>query len=174
MVFCVGHNFYSAVTLGVAFWYFKGTFFRNIQKKYRGMGLFAHFFVSEVLSHLKQPHLISTERTLEISRQRGIGQTLDDLDKKILQNLSVGTSSYEELAKTCNVSRNTVYRRIASLENKGIIKSVLQCSINLEELDITPITIGAKILQSEQEKAVRLLSANSHVRLLLRTYGDST
>jgi DNA-binding Lrp family transcriptional regulator len=95
------------------------------------------------------------------------------LDKKILRNLSVGTSSYEELARTCNVSRNTVYRRIAALESKGIIKNIIQCSINLEQLDITPITIGAKILQSEQEKAVRLLAVNRNVRLLMRTYGDS-
>jgi DNA-binding Lrp family transcriptional regulator len=123
---------------------------------------------------VRQHHLISAERPLGISGQRGIwAKTLDVLDKKILQNLSVGTSSYEELAKTCNVSRNTVYRRIAALENKGIIKNIIQCSINLEQLDITPITIGAKILQAEQEKAVRLLSVNSHVRLLMRTYGDS-
>ena len=99
-------------------------------------------------------------------------QTLDVLDKKILRNLSVGTSSYEELARVCSVSRNTVYRRIAALENRGIIKNIIQCSINLDQLDITPITIGAKILPTEQEKAIRLLSVNRNVRLLLRTYGD--
>ena len=89
------------------------------------------------------------------------------MDKKILRNLSVGTSSYEELARTCNVSRNTVYRRIAALESKGIIKNIIQCSINLEQLDITPITIGAKILQSEQEKAVRLLAVNRNVTMIV-------
>lgn len=46
---------------------------------------------------------------------------IDDLDKKILQNLSVGVESYQQLAKTCNITRNKLYRRIASLENRGII-----------------------------------------------------
>ena len=97
---------------------------------------------------------------------------LDDLDKKMLQYLSVGTCSYEELARLCNVTRNTVYRRISALENKGIIKNVLNCIVNLEQLDISPVCIGARIAQSEQDKALNLLAAHSSVRLLWRTYGD--
>ena len=98
--------------------------------------------------------------------------SLDDLDMKILQYLSVGTSSYEELARTCNVTRNTVYRRIATLENKGIIKNTLNCIVNLEQMDITPLTVGAKIPQISQDKAINLLVANHAVRFLWRTYGD--
>jgi DNA-binding Lrp family transcriptional regulator len=98
--------------------------------------------------------------------------TLDDLDTKILQYLSVGTSSYEELAHTCNVTRNTIYRRIAALENKGIIRNTLNCIVNLEQMDITPVTIGAKIPQIIQDKTINLLVANHAVRFLWRTYGD--
>jgi DNA-binding Lrp family transcriptional regulator len=98
--------------------------------------------------------------------------TLDDLDKKILQYLSAGTSSYEELARTCNVTRNTVYRRIAALENKGIIKNTLHCVINLEQMDITPVTIGVTIPRVKEDKAINLLATNKNVRFLWRTYGD--
>jgi DNA-binding Lrp family transcriptional regulator len=98
--------------------------------------------------------------------------TLDDLDKKLVQYLSVGTASYEELARLCNVTRNTVYRRIAALENKGIIRNTIRCTINLDQLDISPVCIGAKIAQSEQDKALNLLAAHLNVRLLWRTYGD--
>jgi DNA-binding Lrp family transcriptional regulator len=97
---------------------------------------------------------------------------LDDLDKKILQYLSAGTSSYEELARTCNVTRNTVYRRIASLENRGIIKNTLNCIINLEQMEITPITIGVTIPQTDLDKAINILTTNKNIKFLWRTYGD--
>ena len=97
---------------------------------------------------------------------------LDHLDRKIIQFLSSGTCSYEELARTCNVTRNTVYRRIAALENKGIIKNTLSCVVNLEQMDITPVTIGVRISQSNIDKAIKLLATNGSVRFLWRTYGD--
>ena len=97
---------------------------------------------------------------------------LDDLDKKILQYLSAGTSSYEELARTCNVTRNTVYRRISSLENRGIIKNTLNCIINLDQMDITPITIGVTIPQTDLDKAINILTTNKNIKFLWRTYGD--
>jgi DNA-binding Lrp family transcriptional regulator len=96
----------------------------------------------------------------------------DELDKKIIQHLSVGTSSYEELAHQCNVTRNTVYRRISLLQEKGVIKNTLQCIVNLEQMNITAINIGAKMLQLNQDKAVKQLSNNKNVKLLWRTYGD--
>ncbi len=96
----------------------------------------------------------------------------DNLDKKILQHLSNGTSSYEELAHQCNVTRNTVYRRISLLEEKGVIKNTLHCIINMEQMDITTVNIGAKILQINQDKAIMLLSKHKNVKFLWRTYGD--
>jgi len=96
----------------------------------------------------------------------------DDLDRKIIQHLSVGTCSYEDLAHQCNVTRNTVYRRISILQEKGVIKNTLHCIVNLEQMGITAINIGAKILQVNQDKAVKELSNNKKVKLLWRTYGD--
>jgi DNA-binding Lrp family transcriptional regulator len=97
---------------------------------------------------------------------------IDHLDRRIIQFLSSGTCSYEELARTCNVTRNTVYRRIAALENKGIIKNTLSCIVNLEQMDLTPVTIGTRISQNNIDQAIGLLSTNRNVRFLWRTYGD--
>ena len=97
---------------------------------------------------------------------------LDDLDKKILQHLSTGISSYEELARACDVTRNTVYRRIASLENKGIIKNTVRCIVNFDQLDITPVIIEAVVPVAEQDRVFNLLTENANVRFLWRTFGD--
>jgi DNA-binding Lrp family transcriptional regulator len=97
---------------------------------------------------------------------------LDNLDKRIIQYLSLGTNSYQELARACNVTRNTIYRRIAALENNGIIKNTLHCVLNLEQMDITPVNIGVRIQQTNQDKAIKLLKINKNVRFLWRTYGE--
>ncbi len=97
---------------------------------------------------------------------------LDELDRKIVQCLSLGTSSYEELAQTCSVTRNTIYRRIAALENEGIIENTLRCIINFKQMDITPVIIGARVLENNHEKAVYLLTNNKNVKFLWQTYGD--
>jgi len=72
----------------------------------------------------------------------------------------------------CRVTRNTVYRRIASLENRGIIKNTIRCIINLDQIEITPICIGVTIAQNDQDKAFNLLAAHKNVKLLWRTFGD--
>jgi len=98
---------------------------------------------------------------------------MDDLDKRIIQYLSLGTNSYQELARNCNVTRNTIYRRITTLENRGIIKNILSCVVNLEKMDITPINIGVRIKQANQNKAINLLKNNKYVKFLWRTYGEN-
>jgi DNA-binding Lrp family transcriptional regulator len=96
---------------------------------------------------------------------------IDDLDKRIIPYLSLGTNSYQELARACNVTRNSIYRRIAALENRGIIKNTLHCVVNLELMDITPVNIGVRIKQTYLDKAISLLKINKNVRFLWRTYG---
>jgi DNA-binding Lrp family transcriptional regulator len=97
---------------------------------------------------------------------------IDDLDRKIVQYLSSGTNSYQELARVCNVTRNTVYRRIATLEKEGIIKNTLRCVVNLDKIGITSISIGVRIQEANEDKAISLLATNKNVRFLWRTYGD--
>jgi DNA-binding Lrp family transcriptional regulator len=105
-------------------------------------------------------------------RENAEGERLDDLDKRILQFLTVGISSYEDLARNCNVTRNTVYRRVAALEKRGIIKNIVRCNLDFGQLEITPICIAIKIAQTDIDKACCLLSAHTNVRLLLRSFGD--
>ena len=45
------------------------------------------------------------------------------LDRKIIQYLSTGINSYQELARICGVTRNTVYRRIAPLKIKESLRT---------------------------------------------------
>jgi DNA-binding Lrp family transcriptional regulator len=97
---------------------------------------------------------------------------LDKLNKKIVQYMSNGTTSYQELARQCNVNRNTIYRRISTMQERGIIKNILHCTIDFEQIGITAITIGAKIPQFNIERAINILATNRNVRWLWRTYGD--
>lgn len=97
---------------------------------------------------------------------------LDETDKRILQRLSVGISSYEELARECGITRNTVYRRIANLEKNGIIRRVTRCVPNYEKLNIVSVCVTAKIAQVDQEKALALLREHSRIKFLWRTYGQ--
>ncbi|MFB3890250.1 MAG: winged helix-turn-helix transcriptional regulator [Candidatus Bathyarchaeia archaeon] len=94
------------------------------------------------------------------------------MDRKILQALSVGTSSYEELARLCNSSRNTVYRRIASLEKRGIIRNTISGTVNFEQLAISPVIIGFSVSQACQDRASNLLATSPNVKFLWRTYGE--
>jgi DNA-binding Lrp family transcriptional regulator len=98
--------------------------------------------------------------------------TVDKLDMTLLKFLSTGINSYEELARKCKVTRNTVYRRIAALEKSNIITNVIRCTVNFENLDITSVIITATLPTSKAEEAVCLLSAHPKVRFLWRTYGD--
>jgi|WetSurMetagenome_2_1015567.scaffolds.fasta_scaffold43902_2 DNA-binding Lrp family transcriptional regulator len=99
-------------------------------------------------------------------------ETLDDVDRKILQILGTGANSYEEIAQLCNVTRNTVYRRVASLENRGVIKNTISCIINLDKIDIIPVIIGAKIPELHRDKILNLLAINRNIRFLWKTWGD--
>jgi DNA-binding Lrp family transcriptional regulator len=97
---------------------------------------------------------------------------IDSLDKKLLTELCKGVASYQELARTCGVARNTVYRRIAALERQGTIKNTLRCLVNLEKLDINSIIIGVNVAQKDIDRAFGLLASNGNVGFLWRTYGS--
>jgi DNA-binding Lrp family transcriptional regulator len=97
---------------------------------------------------------------------------VDNLDKKLVQYLSRGTYSYEDLARECNVTRNTVYRRIAALEKQGVIQNIIRCSINYDKLSLVTLCISAKIMQIDRQRAYAGLKANPYVKLLWRSFGD--
>jgi len=50
--------------------------------------------------------------------------------------------------------------------------NTLRCIVNLEQIQITPVTIGVRIQQINQDKAINLLATNTYVKFLWRTFGD--
>jgi DNA-binding Lrp family transcriptional regulator len=103
---------------------------------------------------------------------KGENRTIDDLDKQILQQMSKGISSYEELAQDCNVTRSTVYRRVTSLEKRGLIHRITRTIVDYEQLGIVTICFASKMSQANQKRAFTALKSHKKVKLLWRTYGD--
>lgn len=97
--------------------------------------------------------------------------SLDQLDKRILQHLSEGISSYEELARECNVTRNTIYRRMAALEKSGITQKTTRISINYDKIGISRINIALNVKQQKQEEIISVLKTHEKVKYLFKTYG---
>jgi DNA-binding Lrp family transcriptional regulator len=99
-------------------------------------------------------------------------RTIDDLDKRILQQMSKGINSYEELAHDCNVTRSTVYRRVTHLEKEGYIKRVTRTIVDYEKLNIVTICFASKMSQANQKRGFTALKSHKRVKLFWRTYGD--
>lgn len=97
---------------------------------------------------------------------------IDDLDKQILQQMSKGISSYEELSRECNVTRSTIYRRVASLEKRGFMKRITSTLVNFDKLGILALCFATTVTQANHKKAVTILKAQSNVKFLWQTYGN--
>ncbi len=96
---------------------------------------------------------------------------LDYIDKRILQHISEGVSSYQELAKECNVTRNTIYRRMSTLEKRGLTKRITRVTVNYEKLDMVTITVALNVLQKDQEEIIAKFKSNDKIKFLFKTYG---
>lgn len=96
---------------------------------------------------------------------------LDDLDRKIVLQLSEGVYSYAELAEKCGAGRNTIYRRVNRLEALGIINKRLRAIPNFTKLNLSAICVMMDIAQSEVERVVGFLERQSQVKFLWRTFG---
>jgi DNA-binding Lrp family transcriptional regulator len=97
---------------------------------------------------------------------------LDEIDKRIIQELSKGIYSYEELANQIGMSRNTVYRRIAVLEENGIIINRQKCLVNNAKLGISAIVLNIKVHELDVQGIISKLLLNKQVKLVWRAYGD--
>ena len=98
---------------------------------------------------------------------------LDELDKKIILNLSRGVYSYAEIAERCGVGKNTVYRRINRLESENIIDRKFRALPNFMKLNLSAICVMMDIPQSDVDKVLRILKRQSQVKFLWRTFGAS-
>jgi len=84
--------------------------------------------------------------------------TLDEIDKKILNELSKNSRrSYNQLADILRISPNTVLKRVKDMESSGIIKNYSMV-IDREKLDrnitaIIEITVTEKLKEIEKKLA---------------------
>ncbi len=97
---------------------------------------------------------------------------LDELDKKIMHELCTGIHSYEDLAKTCNVTRGTIYRRIEKLERMHMISKKIMAIPNLQELNLTAICFGMNVAYEDLDKTIETIKTIPNVKFLWRTYGE--
>ena len=97
---------------------------------------------------------------------------IDDLDKKIITQLSEGVSSYAELADKCGVGRNTIYRRINRLESQNIVDKIVRVIPNFTMLNLSAICVMMDIAQSQVSKVIEFLKKQSQVKFLWQTFGS--
>jgi DNA-binding Lrp family transcriptional regulator len=102
---------------------------------------------------------------------REVTLVLDELSKKIVQEMARGISSYEELAKKFGVTRSTVYRRVLKLEEEKVIIRQIRIALDFEKIGRVAIHFGLNVEPKDEEKAVEILSKLSDVKMIWRTYG---
>ncbi|MFX0097590.1 MAG: Lrp/AsnC family transcriptional regulator [Candidatus Hodarchaeota archaeon] len=95
----------------------------------------------------------------------------DDLDRKIVKHICSGIYSYEELANLCDVSRNTIYRRIANLEKEGVIERRIMAYPDFERLNLSAVIFGMNVSPRDLDKTVDFLKGQIKVKLVWKTYG---
>ena len=97
--------------------------------------------------------------------------TIDELDKKIIQEMGKGINSYEALAKKCNVTRSTIYRRITRLEEMKVITRQTRVILEFEKLDRIAVAVGINVAQKDEQKVIDSLKKCDEVKMMWQTYG---
>ncbi|MFW5932840.1 MAG: Lrp/AsnC family transcriptional regulator [Candidatus Hadarchaeota archaeon] len=102
---------------------------------------------------------------------------IDELDRKIISVLSQDSSiSYSKLADEVDTSRNTAYRRVKKLREKGILleepKGGKIVDVRkLERLGISTILIQINVEAKDVEEAGKILEGLEEVKMLMESYG---
>jgi DNA-binding Lrp family transcriptional regulator len=96
---------------------------------------------------------------------------LDELDRRILHELCTGIYSYGQLAETCNVTRNTIYRRVDRLEKAHIISKKIMAIPNFEKLELSAICIGMDVAYEHLDNVIDIIKQLTETRCLWRAYG---
>ena len=105
-------------------------------------------------------------------------EKLDGTDKEILSTLSKNADiSYSKLAEKLEVSRNTVYRRVKKMKEKGLIKKNFLDNTIVDVLRLDDIGLSTLLLELDFEaeslsEASEFLRGREEVKFLLETYGD--
>jgi DNA-binding Lrp family transcriptional regulator len=96
---------------------------------------------------------------------------LDHVDKQILHHFSQGTASYQELSRQCNVSRNTIYRRLKALEEKGVVRSTTLAIIDYQAINIRVIGVAINVSQKLQDELINRLKGYNRIKFLYKSFG---
>ena len=97
--------------------------------------------------------------------------SIDDLDKKIIQEMGRGVNSYDSLAQKCNVARSTIYRRVNRLEETKVIIRQTRVVPDFEKLERIALTVGINVAQKDEQKVVDALKKRDDIKIMWRAYG---
>ncbi len=99
-------------------------------------------------------------------------EQLDEVDKKIIEFVCDGVYSHSELADMVGVSRNTVYRRLKDLEDRGIIKKKGMAVPDFEKIGFSSVIIGINVRNSNLDELIDYLKDQNNIKFLWKTYAD--
>ncbi|MGM0405764.1 MAG: Lrp/AsnC family transcriptional regulator [Thermoplasmatota archaeon] len=96
---------------------------------------------------------------------------LDDVDQKIMAHLCEGMNSYSKLADKVGVSRNTVYRRVKNLKEKGAIRDKDVTIPDIEKIGYSFALIGMDVSPEDLDEAIDYLKTQDNIKFLWKTFG---
>jgi DNA-binding Lrp family transcriptional regulator len=97
---------------------------------------------------------------------------LDELDKKLLHEMGSGIYSYDQLARICKVTRNTIYRRVKKLEDAHFIARKVMAIPDLGRMGLSAICIGMDCATKDTDNVIEKIRQLPDTKSLWRTYGD--
>jgi len=96
---------------------------------------------------------------------------VDDLDKRILHEICGGIYSYDDLARTLNVTRSTIYRRIENMEKQNLITKKIMAIPDFERLNLSSILVAVTAAFDDVSECIEHLKGLPNTKLLYRCYG---
>lgn len=102
---------------------------------------------------------------------------IDELDKRIISVLSKNSAvSYSTLADRVNTSRNTAYRRVKRLRNKGILLDEAESDrivdiSKLNQLGISILLVRLNVNAEDVDITGELLEDLEEVKMIMESYG---
>lgn len=70
------------------------------------------------------------------------------------------------------MSRNTIYRRLKKLEERGVLKDRITAIPDFEKLGLSSIIFGIKVGIGDLERTIEFLKNLGQVKFLWKTYGE--
>ncbi len=101
-----------------------------------------------------------------------MADNLDEVDKKIIKYVCSGVYSHSELADKVGVSRNTVYRRLKDLKEKGVIKEMGMAIPDFEKIGFSSVIVGLNVKNDSVDEVIDFLKKQGNIKFLWKTYAN--